>query len=129
MLNYLLTRILALLTKWQKNGNIYVISASPNVQADKDKLEWVKKYLPSLKLENVIFCRLGENKAKIIESRLNIKIDTNCFLLDDYTKNLTEWENVGGVGIKRLTSVADNSRKLWKGLTLKDLKDLGTVIA
>ena len=45
-------------------------------------------------------------------------------LLDDYTKNLTQWESAGGVGIKRLTSVADNSRGLWKGLTIKNLVEL-----
>ena len=112
-----------------KAGNVYVISASPNTQADIDKMTWIKKYLPSLKVENVVLCRVGENKAKVIENKLNIKVDKNCVLLDDYTKNLTEWETVGGVGIKRLTSVADNSRKIWKGLEIKDLKELGKIIA
>ena len=71
--------------------------------------------------ENIVLCRLGINKAKHIENKLNIKIDKTCVLLDDYTKNLTEWESVGGLGIKRLTTVSDNSRRLWKGLELKDL--------
>lgn len=110
-----------------KNGNIYIISASPNFQADKDKLTWISKYLPNLDIENVCFCRLGENKAKIIEEVFGFQIDKNCFLLDDYTKNLTEWETVGGVGIKRLTTVSDNSRGLWTGLTLKDLKELSKI--
>ena len=74
--------------------------------------------------ENIVLCRLGINKAKHIENKLNIKIDKTCILLDDYTKNLVEWENAGGIGIKRLTTVSDNSRKLWKGLELKDLKEL-----
>ena len=64
-------------------------------------------------MENICFCRLGQNKAQEIERVLDIKVDKTCVLLDDYTKNLTEWESVGGVGIKRLTSVADNSRGLW----------------
>lgn len=112
-----------------KNGNVYIISASPNEQADNDKMVWIKKYLPNVKVENIVLCRLGENKAKIIENKYNIKIDKNCMLLDDYTKNLTEWETVGGVGIKRLTTVSDNSRKLWKGLTLADLGRLATLVA
>lgn len=110
-----------------KNGNIYIISASPNFQADKDKLTWISKFLPNLDIENVCFCRLGENKAKIIEQCFDIKIDKNCYLLDDYTKNLTEWESVGGVGIKRLTTVSDNSRGLWNGLQLKDLCELSKI--
>lgn len=112
-----------------KNGNVYIISASPNMYADIDKISWLRKYLPDLPMENICFCRLGINKAHEIEKVLNIKIDKTCFLLDDYTKNLREWESVGGVGIKRLTKVSDNSRKLWTGLTLKDLDKLGNLVA
>ena len=120
---------IAQINEMAKAGNVYIISASPNEQADRDKIEWLSQYLPALKIENVVLCRLGENKAEIIKSQLNIEIDNETYLLDDYTKNLTEWENAGGVGIKRLTSVSDNSRGLWKGLTLKDLCKLGELIA
>ena len=111
-----------------KNGNVYIISASPNLQADSDKMLWIKKYLDNVPLDNIILCRLGENKAKIIKSKCNIDIDNTCYLLDDYTKNLIEWEQQGGKGIKRLTKVSDNSRKLWKGLELKDLCKLAEVV-
>lgn len=110
--------------KMAKEGNVYIISASPNEQADNDKRQWIDKYLPSVRKENILLCRNGENKAKFIEKTLQIKIDEGCYLLDDYTKNLNEWEQAGGTGIKRLTSVADNSRKLWRGLELKELVQL-----
>ena len=112
-----------------KKGNVYIISASPNMYADIDKKAWIKKYLPNIPKQNIVLCRLGINKAKYIENKLNIRIDKTCILLDDYTKNLVEWENAGGVGIKRLTSVSDNSRKLWKGLTLVDLGRLAKLVA
>ena len=51
----------------------------------------------------------------------------NINLLDDYTKNLIEWNNSNGIGIKRLTSLADNSRKIWKGLSIKNLNQLTTL--
>jgi 5'(3')-deoxyribonucleotidase len=105
-------------------GNIFIISASPNPIADQDKLEWINKYLPDIQLDNITICRLGENKAQVVQNKYNIAIDSNCYLLDDYTKNLVEWEELGGKGIKRLTRVSDNSTKKWKGLTLKDLKEL-----
>lgn len=117
------------INKMAENGNVYIISASPNEQADLDKMTWINKYLPALQKSNIVLCRLGENKAKIIESQLNIIIDKDTYLLDDYTKNLTEWESAGGVGIKRLTSVADNSRGLWQGLTLKNLIELESLVA
>ena len=111
-----------------KKGNVYIISASPNMYADIDKKIWIQKYLPNIPKQNIVLCRLGINKAKHIENKLNIKIDKNCYLLDDYTKNLTEWESVGGVGIKRITKVADNSRKLWKGFEIKQLVELQNFI-
>lgn len=107
--------------------NVYVISASPNNQADIDKMIWLNKYLPNIPKENITLCRLGENKAKIIENKYNLIIDSNCYLLDDYSKNLFEWVANGGTGIKRLTSVADNSRGLWKGLTIKDLNKIAEI--
>lgn len=112
-----------------KTNQLFIISASPNEQADIDKMIWLEKYLPNIKKENVTICRLGENKAKVIENKYNITIDKTCFLLDDYTKNLVEWENVGGIGIKRITKVADNSRKIWKGQELKHLNELAAILA
>ena len=106
---------------------IFIISASPNEQADIDKLKWINTYLPKVKKQNICFCRIGQNKAKIIKDKLNIEIDNNCYLLDDYTKNLIEWNNCKGIGIKRLTSLADNSRKIWKGLSIKNLNQLTTL--
>ena len=108
--------------------NVYVISASPNNQADIDKMIWLNKYLPNIPKENITLCRLGENKAKIIENKYNLIIDNNCYLLDDYSKNLFEWVANGGTGIKRLTSVADNSRGLWKGLIIKDLNKIAEIL-
>lgn len=107
-----------------KEGNVYIISASPNVQADNDKMKWIQKYLFNIPIANIVICRVGENKAEIIKSQLNIMIDKTTVLLDDYTKNLTEWENAGGVGIKRLTKVADNSTGKWKGLAIRNLNQL-----
>ena len=106
---------------------MFVISASPNAQADNDKMIWLETHLPKLAKENICFCRIGENKAKIIKDKLNITIDNECYLLDDYTKNLIEWNNCNGIGIKRLTSLADNSRKLWKGLSIRSLQELAII--
>lgn len=109
-------------------SEVYIISASPNKKADLDKIEWLDKYLPNISFENIYFCRLGENKAKIIENELHMYLDEECYLLDDYTKNLQEWEAMGGTGIKRITHCADNSTKKWKGLELRDLQKLEELV-
>ena len=107
-----------------KTNKLFIISASPNEQADKDKMIWINKYLPNIDVKNITICRLGQSKAKIIQDKYNITINDKCYLLDDYTKNLNEWENFGGKGIKRLTTVSDNSTKKWKGLELRQLREL-----
>lgn len=103
---------------------VFIISATPNEQADLDKMTWIKTYLKDIKQENICFCRLNENKAKVIKDKLNITIDNQCVLLDDYTKNLIEWKNLNGIGIKRLTTKANNSRKIWKDYSIKSLLQL-----
>ena len=110
------------------NVEVYIISATPNEQADQDKMIWIKTYLKQIKQENICFCRLNENKAKVIKNKLNIEIDKECILLDDYTKNLIEWKSLNGIGIKRLTSKADNSRKIWKDYSIKNLNQLPQVL-
>ena len=111
-----------------QTNRVFVISASPNEQADKDKMLWLQKYLPNIKVENITLCRIGENKAQIIENKYNIKIDKQCYLLDDFSKNLFEWVACGGVGIKRLTSLADNSTGKWQGTALKNLNELAGIM-
>lgn len=106
-----------------KAGNVYIISASPNIQADIDKMTWIEKYLNNVPMENRLICRCGENKAEYLKNK-GLQIDKNSYLLDDYTKNLIEWESAGGVGIKRLTKCADNSTGKWKGLAIKNLNQL-----
>ena len=108
--------------------NIEVINELATEQADQDKMIWIKTYLNQIKQENICFCRLNENKAKVIKNKLNIEIDKECILLDDYTKNLIEWKNLNGIGIKRLTSKADNSRKIWKDYSIKNLNQLPQVL-
>lgn len=112
-----------------KSGNVYIISASPNLRCDLEKIAWVQEHLPNLPLQNILVCRIGENKAEKIKQELGIDINTETYLLDDYTKNLVDWETAGGVGVKRLTKVADNSTKKWTGLAINNLSQLEKAVS
>jgi len=107
---------------------IYIISATPNEQADNDKMIWIRKHLNNIKEQNICFCRIGTNKANEIKRQLNIDIDNTCLLLDDYTNNLIDWNKSNGIGIKRLTSLANNKSKRWKGICVKDLSSISGII-
>lgn len=69
------------------NGeSVRILSASPNERADNDKREWLAKYLPELKKDNIIIMRNGQNKADFMKTK-------NGVLFDDYGKNGREWES------------------------------------
>jgi len=81
---------------------VKVLSASPNKNADTDKIEWLESFLPKLKRKNIILCRNGEVKAKFVK-----KIKKSV-LFDDYGLNCREWRANGGVAHK----VKDNRMML-----------------
>lgn len=67
-----------------KNVNVYILSASPNVRADKDKIAWLKIYVPEMVKENIIIVRNGVKKVDYMRTEKGI-------LLDDYGVNIREW--------------------------------------
>lgn len=90
--------------------NIYIISASPNYQADHDKRIWLARYVPGLDMENVIIMRNGENKTDYMKTADGI-------LFDDYGKNIQQWicKNAGknrAVKIKKDGDLADGIRAI-----------------
>lgn len=68
---------------------VRIISASPNKQADHDKIEWCKKYLPNLRKRDILICRLGVNKTTKMKTKTGI-------LFDDYDKNIEQWLEIKG---------------------------------
>lgn len=68
----------------EKGYNVYILSASPNNRADRDKKKWLKKYLPSLKRGHAIIMRNGQNKLDYIKTSCGV-------LFDDYGKNRRQW--------------------------------------
>ena len=77
-----------------KGYKVKVLSASPNEQADQDKLLSLEKYIPELDKKNIIICRIGDVKANYVK-----KIKKSV-LFDDYGKNCREWVASGGVAHK-----------------------------
>lgn len=64
--------------------NVFILSASPNKRADKEKLTWLRVHKIKVKTTNIIFCRNGDIKAHFMKTE-------NGILFDDYGKNIREW--------------------------------------
>ena len=75
-------------------ADVNILTASPNEQADKDKMEWLQYYLPELSKEKIIMCRNTDVKAHMVGDL------EGALLIDDYTQNLIDWQQEGGLALK-----------------------------
>lgn len=86
-----------------------VLDTVPPFVAD-EKNEWLDKYLPEIAWENRIFIPAGENKADALGV-----LDEDDYLLDDYNKNLYEFEAAGGFSIKFRNDVNHQGKGAYGG--------------
>lgn len=87
--------------------DVYILSAAISPKAVKDKDRWIDKYLPKIEPKRRIYTKDGDKKTKYVDL-----LDKNDYLLDDYNKNLHEWEDASaGKAIKLLNKV--NSADSW----------------
>lgn len=104
-------KVLAGLKKFSKKHpeiEFCVISAVPfsSPFAEEEKDEWLNEHFP---VQKRVFLQVGKNKADFVPD-----ISKDDFLLDDYTKNLTDWEASGGTGIK-VRNELNCQKGTWKG--------------
>lgn len=114
---------MAIINKQVDRKNIFIVSASPNTKTDKDKRKWIDTYLDIIPKKNILFTRLGQNKAQRFLKRHNLKeTDLKDYvLIDDYTKNLVEWKNFGGKVLKYINQY-NNKNQHYKALNIESVK-------
>ena len=100
-----------------KGEDIYILSSFLNDSkyALEEKKKWLDRYLPELPENKRLFVKYGDNKTLIIPNGIS-KFD---YLIDDYTKNLFDWKEAGGIAIKFLNGI-NNKSKQWQGLNIKE---------
>lgn len=100
----------------REDVEIYILSCylTESVYAKAEKLLWCEKHIPFIPKNHIFLLPCGINKAKFLYQR-GFRLNNNCFLIDDYNKNLKEWEKYGGVGIKCINTVNDKNHS-WDGL-------------
>ena len=97
--------------KENPDKDIYILSAylTDNPYALQEKNEWLDWYLPEIQSDHRIFCPCGKQKTDYIIGG----IKETDILIDDYTKNLIEWKQQGGVGIKLLNGI-NHTKGTWQ---------------
>ena len=113
--------------------NVYILSACINSPyCEQEKVTWLLKNMPNINPKNFIFTKVGESKLAKAMSYIGDENTNNInILLDDYTKNLEDWEENFGevisVGIKFLNGINDTT-KTWQGERVKTFKQLEEII-
>ena len=91
---------------------VYIITAyhAHTPQVKYDKMFWLYKYLPEIRLDHQIYTLCGEDKTSYIPNG----VKSTDILLDDFSRNLETWRDVGGTSIKLLNGL--NSKNSWNGI-------------
>lgn len=87
--------------------NILSAYLSDSPYALQEKNEWLDRFLPEIDRDHRIFVPCGTDKKEGVRGGIR----ENDFLLDDYTKNLNEWQPPAR-GIKLLNGI-NHSRGTW----------------
>lgn len=87
--------------------NILSAYLTDSKYALQEKNKWLDKYLPEIDKDHRIFVPCGTDKKEGIREGIR----SNDFLLDDYTKNLNEWQPPAR-GIKLLNGI-NHTRGTW----------------
>ena len=91
--------------------DVYILSAylTDSRYKIKKKNAWLDKYLPELPQEKRLFVPCGTDKSVAVPGLIR----PDDYLLDDYTKNLSEWEPPAR-GIKLINGI-NHTNGTWQG--------------
>lgn len=95
--------------------DVYVLSAylTESRFALREKNAWVETYLPFVDKRNRLFVPQNMSKPNYVSALIG-ELDNKYILLDDYSKNLHEWQAANGFGIKLMNGL-NGTVGTWKG--------------
>jgi len=80
---------------------LFILTAIPSELRVKDaanhKREWMRRHYPTIPMSNVLVVRRSEKQEYAMSSTLSGA--SPAILIDDFAKNIREWEQAGGLGI------------------------------
>ena len=105
----------------KQGEDVYILSCylKDSKYALQEKKKWCQEYLPNLSEDKYVFVPFGESKAKVFDKRGLSPITNHDYLIDDYTKNLLEWKEMGGIGVKYLNGI-NHTKGTWNGMMINE---------
>lgn len=108
-----------LFEKTHPEWEVYILSSvlfGEPPGCEKQKQDWIDLYLPEIDRAHRLFPDMGTDKSTVIPGGIGI----TDVLLDDYNKNLEEWQQAGGTAIKFVNNVNDRALRgnRWNGMRM-----------
>lgn len=88
-----------------------------------DKIMWIHKWLPYIDIDHILISVTSKRNA--VEYINNHNLNQNDILIDDYNKNLMDWEKAGGTSIKYCNGI--NNPDSFSGLKLYQSDSIQTM--
>lgn len=109
----------------QAPNQVYILSAKlDSPYAAKEKIEWVKEYIPEMPESNIILTPYGKPKYEYVPGGMH----TQDVLLDDYTDNLIQWREHGGKSVKIINNI-NASQQRWQASAISYLDEPSTALS
>lgn len=124
------TNLVPFANRLAKHPDIEVMTLSqylPDTYALEDKNRWCDIHVPNIDQEHRIFVPCGIGKPEYIQKALRCSLSEDDILIDDYSKNLTEWSAAGGTAIKWLNGINGNGGT-FQGFRVMWVPDLEQII-
>ena len=127
--SYAITKYIDNFAKKDTCVKIYILSACINSPyCESEKVAWLLKNMPNINPKNFIFTKVGESKVEKAKAIIENWYDYTNILLDDYSKNLEDWNNNETcIGIKFLNGINDTT-KSWQGEKIKTFNQLEKIL-
>lgn len=94
--------------------DVYVYSVFAHDENDmKEKRDWLKEFLPSLRDDHIIFLPFGVDAVENIIGQYDLHLSDKDCLIDNYLPNVKKWSQEGGTAL-----LYTNQKTTWNGTIL-----------
>lgn len=99
----------------------------PDTYALNDKNRWCDVHVPKISRDRRLYVPCGVSKAEFIREMLKRPLTEDDILVDDFSKNLIEWEKAGGKAIKWLNGM-NGTGGTFTGTRVRHIPELYNII-
>jgi len=82
------------IVKKLRSDDLYILSTSPKLPRQEQKIKWLQKHYPNIKRQNIYFVKEDKAKYEVLATLKNKYPDRTICFIDDTTKTLLHVEEL-----------------------------------